>query len=102
MEQKIKKLLEKTTKIMGEDADILVLVHKDGKCGGIAHGSTEALAESIFANIHNSADQMSSVLYRIIKLNVLNILGNPTVFAGDLMEAIESVLPEMPEDDEEE
>ena len=98
MEQKAQKLLEKAEKIMGKDADMIILSHADGKFGAITHGSTENIAQAIFSCMHQPNHPISQVLYRIIKLNVLNILNNPSPFAVDLIDAINNVLPNLDEE----
>lgn len=98
MEHKTQKLLERAEKIMGKDADILILSHIDGKCGAVTHGSTENIAQAIFSCIHQPNNPIGKVIYRIIKLNVMNILNNPSPFAGDLIDAINSILPDPDEE----
>lgn len=92
MEQKTQRLLEKAEKIMGKDADILILSHTNGKCGAVTHGSTENIAQAIFSCMHQPNHPIGQVLYRIVKLNVMNILNNPSPFAGDLIDAINNIL----------
>lgn len=92
MKEKTQKLLEKVEKVMGVDADVMILSHDGGKCAAITHGSTENIAQTIFACMHQSDNSIGPVLYRIIKLNVINILNTPSLFAGDLIDAINNVL----------
>lgn len=98
MEQKTQKLLEKAEKIMGKEADILLVTHNDGQCGAVTHGSTDNIAQAIFSCMHQPNNPIGQVFYRIIKLIVLNILSNPSPYAGDLLDAINNVLPDNDEE----
>lgn len=97
MENRTNQLIKKATEIMGDDADILIIAHKDGKCGAVCHGSTDNVAHAIFSCIHQKNEPISKVLYRIVKLNVMNIISNPSPYAENILDSITSILP----DDEE-
>lgn len=91
MEQKINQLLEKALKLFGEDADITVIVHKDGQCGAMIHGTVDNNAKAMFACMHQQNQNIGNALYRILKLNLLNIIGNISPFMTDLLESIKQV-----------
>lgn len=88
MEEKVNELLKEAFNLMGEDSDIVIIAHKDGKCASIIHGSVEINARSIFSFIHRPEDKVGQALYRILKLNVLNILGNNSPLSHDLIDSI--------------
>ena len=78
MKQKTEELLKKAQEIMGEEADFLIVAHKDGQCGAVAHGETDIIAQTIFSCMHQPDNLIGQILYRIIQLNVTNILTNPS------------------------
>ena len=78
MEQEIEELLKKAQEIMGEGSDFLIVTHKDGQCGAIAHGKTDTIAQTIFSCMHQPDNPIGQILFRIIQLNVTNILTNPS------------------------
>lgn len=91
--EKFNKLIGKAKLILGEDTDFMIITHtKNGMLGAATHGNTEELAQSLFANIHNTAEAVGQTLYRILKLNVMNIFNNPSCYAQDLMMSINNVL----------
>lgn len=84
MKQKTEELLKKAQEIMGEGADFLIIAHKDGQCGAVAHGDTDTIAQAIFSCMHQPDNPIGQTLYRIIQLNVTNILANPSPYANGL------------------
>lgn len=98
MEEKLNRLLQKATKILDENTDLLIITHLEGNCGVVTHGNTDNLAQSIFSSMHQSERPISEVLYRIVKLNVMNILANPSPYSADFLDAINNVLPDHEED----
>lgn len=78
MKQKTEELLKKAQEIMGERSDFLIIAHKDGQCGVVAHGETDTIAQAIFSCMHQPENPIGQTLYRIIQLNVTNILANPS------------------------
>lgn len=94
MEKKTNKLLEQATMIMRQEADILIIAHKDGQCGAVTHGNTDNIAQAIFSCMHQPDNPIGQAIYRIIKLNVMNILANPSPYAVNLTESITNILPE--------
>jgi len=94
MEKKTNKALEQAMKIYGEDADILIIAHKDGQCGSVLHGNGENIAQAIFACMHQPNSPIAREMYRIIRLNVMNILNNPSPYAANLAETVVSMIPE--------
>lgn len=97
MEKKTNEALKQAMKIYGEDADILVIAHKDGKCGSVLHGNGENVAQAIFACMHQPDSPIGREIYRIIRLNVMNILHNPSPFAANLAETVVNMIPEQDE-----
>lgn len=91
--EKFDKLIGKAKLLLGEDADFMIIAHtKNGMLSAATHGNTEEIAQSLFANIHNTTNAVGQTLYRMLKLNVMNILNNPSCYAQDLMMAINNVL----------
>ena len=92
MEKELKKqmvnLHKRAIKELGEGADVLITAFNDGHCGSIMHGSSQNIAHSLFALIHDQKNKMSMDLYRIIKLVVLNIINNESPYAMDLLTSI--------------
>ena len=84
MKQKTKELLKKAQEIMGEGSDFLIIAHKEGQCGAVAHGDTDTIAQAIFSCMHQPDNPIGQTLYRIIQLNVTNILANPSPYANRL------------------
>ena len=104
MKKKTEELLQEAFRIMGEDIDIMIVTHNDGKCSASVHGSVENIAKSTFTFMHSPEDKIGQALYRILRLNVLNILGNWTTLANDFIEMIgklvEKVTEKKDKDDE--
>lgn len=92
MEEKVNELLNEAFRIIGEDSDIIIIAQKDGKCGSIIHGSVDNNARTVFSFIHQPNNKVGQALYRILRLNVMNILGNWSPFADDLLESIDSLV----------
>lgn len=84
MKQKTEELLKKAQEIMGEGSDFLIIAHKDGQCGAVAHGETDTIAQAIFSCMHQPDNPIGQTLYRIIQLIVTNILANPSPYARSL------------------
>lgn len=94
MKQKTEHLLDQARQIMGDDADFFIIAHKKDKCGAVAHGNTDTIAQAIFSCMHNPGNPIGATMYRIIKLNVMNILKSPSPYALDLIDTINSILPD--------
>lgn len=94
MDKKTNKLLEKAKEIMGKDADILIIAHKNGQCGAVIHGNTDNVTQAIFSCMHLPNNPTGMALYHIVKLNLMNILHNKSIFAMDLINSITKMLPE--------
>lgn len=92
METKTNNLLQKAEKIMGKDADIFIISHKDGQCGAVAHGNSDNIAQAIFFCMHQPNNPIGAAIYRIIKLNTLNIISNESPYSADLIQSINSIL----------
>lgn len=98
MEQKTNELLEQAIQIMGEDADIMIVTHKNGQCGAVIHGNVDNCAQAVFACIHQTDDKVGNAVYRIVKLNAINLLTNPTPYGQDLSDSIEEAVDELMEE----
>lgn len=94
METKTNNLLREAKKIMGEDADIFIISHKDGQCGAVTHGKSDNIAQAIFACMHQPNNPIGAAIYRIIKLNVMNMISNDSPYSADLLQSINSILPD--------
>lgn len=92
MEKKTNELLEQALKIMGEDSDIMIIAHKNGQCGSVIHGSIDRNAQAMFACMHQEDEKVGNAVYRIIKLNAINLVTNPSPYAQDLMCSIEKAI----------
>ena len=90
MDKDVRKLLEKVKKAVGESTDILIITHRDGQCAAMTHGNTDDLAHAYFGCMHDRKSNIGSVLYKILKLNTLNVINNHSVFSMDLINAITS------------
>ena len=95
MEQKTNELLEQAIQIMGEDADIMIVTHKNGQCGAVIHGNVDNCAQAVFACMHQSDDQVGNAMYRIVKLNAMNLFTNPTPYGQDLADSIGEAIDEL-------
>ena len=92
MKQKTNELLKMAKGIYGENCDLLIVSRLNDHCNAVSHGATDRIAESIFAAILTPNNTLAPVLYRIIKLNVENILKNPSPYAVDLLETFSKAL----------
>lgn len=95
MEAKVNQLLQEATKFFGENSDIMIFVHKDGQCGSVIHGSIDNNARSLFACMHQPDNEIGQAIYRILKLNLLNVISNPSPYAKDLVDSIAEVADKM-------
>lgn len=86
--------LKKALKIYGEDADILIIAHKNGMCGSVLHGKGENVAQAIFACMHQPNLPIGKHLYRMLRLIVMNILCNPSPYAANLAETVVNATPD--------
>ncbi len=95
MEKDLKTKMENikgiAVKELGDTADTLLVSFDEGQCSCIMHGESQNIAHAIFALIHNSQNQTSMDLYRIVKLIVLNIVNNESPYAMDLLQSILNV-----------
>lgn len=94
MEKRTNELLKQAEKIMGHEADMIIIAHKDSQCGAVIHGSADKIAESIFSCMHQPNNPMGPALYGILKQNIINIIKNPSPYAIDMIETINDVLPD--------
>lgn len=92
MKQKTNELLNLAKEIYGDDCDLLIVSRLNDHCSAASHGATDRIAESIFAAINTPDNPLAPVLYRIIKLNVENILKNPSPYTLDLLETFDKTL----------
>lgn len=94
MKEKTNELLKLAKEIYGEDCDLLIVSRLNDHCSAVSHGATDRIAESIFGAILTPGNPLAPVLYRIIKLNVENIVRTPSPYAVDLLESFNKVLSE--------
>lgn len=92
MKQKTENLLEQAKQIMGDESDFIIIAHQNGQCGAVSHGETDNIAQAIFSCMHQPNNPIGQALYRIIKLNVMNMLRNPSAFSCDMIEMIDQIL----------
>lgn len=97
MDKKISKLSDRAAKILGDDADYIIIAHKDGICGGAAKGNIDNIAQAFFALLHQQNGDLAKAVFRIIKLNAMNIVGNPSPYAIELSNALSNLIPETDE-----
>lgn len=91
MDKKISKLSGMAAQILGEDADYIIIAHKNGQCGGAAKGNIDNIAQSFFALLHQADGDLAKAVFRIIKLNAMNIVANPSPYAVELSRAISNI-----------
>lgn len=94
MDKQISKLSNKAAQILGDGADYIIIAHKDGLCGGAAKGNIDNIAQAFFALLHQQNGDLAKAVFRIIKLNAMNIIGNPSPYAIELSNAISNLIPE--------
>lgn len=99
MEQKINELLKEAFRLMGEDSDIIIIAHKGKQCASVLHSSTDNIAKSVFSFIHQPENKIGQSLYRILRLNVLNMVSNGTAFANDLIDSINDLIDSKTKDE---
>lgn len=46
MDKQIKKLNKKAAEILGDNADYIIIAHKNGQCGGAARGDISNIAQA--------------------------------------------------------
>lgn len=97
MDKQIKKLNKKAAEILGDNADYIIIAHKNGQCGGAARGDISNIAQAFFALLHQDNGELAKAVYRIVKLNAMNIMANQSPYAVDLSQSISKVLPESDE-----
>ena len=97
MDKKINKLSNKVAQILGDGADYIVIAHKDGQCGGSVYGNVDNIAQALFALLHQPDGDLAKAVFRIIKLNAMNIVANPSPYAVELSNAISNLIPEIDE-----
>lgn len=93
MNNKITTLSEMAEQVMGPDADYIVIAHKKGQCGGIVKGNIDNIAQTLFALIHQQGEDLSKAVFKIIKLNAMNIIANPSPYAAEFLAALTDVTP---------
>lgn len=92
MKKKINKLQEQATKIMGQDADLLIIAHKDGQFGTVKHGDADNIAQALFSCMYQPDNPIGKAVYRIIKLYVMNLFANSSSYAIDLTKSITNII----------
>lgn len=94
MDKRIAKLSKKAAEIMGDGSDYIIIAHKNGQCGGSAYGNVDNIAQAFFALLHQQDGDLAKAVFRIIKLNAMNIVSNPSPYAVDLSNALANVIPD--------
>lgn len=97
MDKKINKLSKKAAEILGEGTDYIIVAHKDGQCGGNAKGNIDNIAQAFFSLLHQPNGDFAKAMFRIIKLNAMNIVANPSPYAVELSNALSNLIPESDE-----
>lgn len=92
METRIDKLQEQVTKIMGQDADFLIVAHKDGRFGTIKHGNTDNISQALFSCMYQQNNPIGKAIYRIVKLYVMNLFANSSPYAAKLTRSITNII----------
>lgn len=95
MENSVNNLLIEAIRTFGEDSNITIIVNKGDKCGTVIHGNIDNNARAMFACLHQQNEEVSKAMYRILKLNVMNIITNNSPLAEDLLNSIEVSLAEL-------
>lgn len=95
MKQEVNKIIKQAIGIMGEDADILIVIRKNKKFCTAKHGDTDNIAQALFSCMHYPGNSIGEVIYKIIKLNVMNIFTNTSShsYATDLIKSINNIIP---------
>ena len=91
MKDKLEKLRKKADKILGDDADYMVVAMNGDMCGTSLKGDAESVAQGIFATILTEDSELSLPLYSIIKRVVVGLLSSETPHALDLIDAMMAV-----------
>ncbi len=94
MKEKIEELLKHAQKIMGPEADFIIISHKDSQFGAVAHGNSNSIAQALFSCMHQQEQSVNNKLYQILKLVVLNTIHNPSPYTDDLLVSINNILPD--------
>ena len=94
METKTDNLLQEAKKIMGKNADIFIISHKDGQYSAVTHGDSDNIAQAIFSCMHQPNNPIGAAIYRILKLNLMNMIANNSPYSADLLQSINSILPD--------
>lgn len=94
METRTDNLLQEAKKIMGKNADIFIISHKDGQCSAVTHGDSDNIAQAIFSCMHQPNNPIGAAIYRILKLNAMNMIANNSPYSADLLQSINSILPD--------
>ena len=100
MEEKTNQLLAQAKKIMGNDADVMIVVHKNGQFSSTLSGNHENIAMAIFTAMHTVSSNVCEALFRILLLNVTNIIRNKSMYMTRLITAINNVMADTRPNDE--
>ena len=92
MEEKTNQLLAQAKKIMGNDADVMIVVHKNVQFSSTLSGNHENIAMAIFTAMHTVSSNVCEALFRILLLNVTNIVRNKSMYMERLFTAINNVV----------
>lgn len=92
MEEKFNKMILRSSKAMSEKTDYLIVSYLDGLMGTTVKGNVNNIAHAFFGTMLKPGDPIGEVLFKILKLNVINILKNETEYANELLTAINNAL----------
>lgn len=94
METKTNKLIQEAERIIGEDGSMFIIFSKNKKYTSATRGNIDNIAQAIFCCMHQPNNPIGAVIYRILKLNVMNIISNQSQYSADLIQSINSILQE--------
>lgn len=90
---KEKKLMDYIKSVVGTSDNVLIIAHENGQCRSLAHGNVEDLAKALFCCMHDKKNEngIGDFLFKILTLNVMNIINSESKYAADLMSAISNI-----------
>lgn len=94
MDKRIAKLSNKAAEIMDDGTDYIIIAHKNGQCGGSVYGNVDNIAQAFFALLHQKNGDLAKAVFRIIKLNAMNIVSNPSPYTVDLSNTLSNMIPD--------
>lgn len=90
MEETLKTLVKQIHSKLGESVDFLVVMGQNKNNIGVTAqgGDINKIAETLFFLIHQQEKDLSMNIYQIIKLIVVNMVKNNSIYAKDLLTAV--------------